>query len=148
MLSWSFVCPSRFCFLTFPFLLPHGPLVAFGTGDGSWSMSTKHKATIALRQVMSLAGLQPVEYALHFIRIGGTTHLSASGASPEVLRGEGRWAGGHGYRPYVRSHGRNAAWVSDEMTSECGMAKRPGQGTGWGEVAPSPDDERLGIQKR
>ena len=134
--------------LSFPFLPSHAPLVAFGTDGVSWSMWTKHKATLALRQVVSLAGLPPVEYALHSLRIGGATHLSAGGASPEVLRREGRWAGEHGYRPYVRSHGRDAAWVSDVMASECGMVKQPGQGTEWGEVAPSPDDERLGVQER
>ena len=115
--------------LSFSFLPQHAPLIAFGTGGVSWSMWTKHKATIALRQVVSLAGLQPVEYALHSLRTGGATHLSAGGASPEVLRREGRLAGEQGYRPYVRSHGRDAAWVSDVMASECGMAKRPGQGT-------------------
>ena len=133
--------------LSFPFLPPHAPLVAFGTDGVSWLMWTKHKATLALRQVVSLMGLQPVEYALHSLRIGGATHLSASGASPEVLRREGRWAGEHGYRP-VRSHGRDAAWVSDVMASECGVAKQPGQGTEWGKVAPSPDEERLGVQDR
>ena len=141
MITWRLL-------LSFPFLPSHAPLVAFGTDGVSWSMWTKHKATLALRQVVSLAGLPPVEYALHSLRIGGATHLSAGGASPEVLRREGRWAGEHGYRLYVRSHGRNAAWVSDVMASDCGMAKQPGQGMEWGEVAPSPDEQRLGVRER
>ena len=39
--------------LSFPFLPPHAPLVAFGTDGVSWSMWTKHKTTTALRHVVS-----------------------------------------------------------------------------------------------
>ena len=74
--------------------------------------------------------------------------MSAGGASSEVLRREGKRAGEHGCRPYVRSHGRDAAWVSDMMASDCDMAKQPGQGTEWDEVAPSPDEQRLGVRER
>ena len=79
------------CFL---FLPPSAPLVAFGCGSGRWSMWTQAQATRALRQVVSAAGVQPAEYALHSLRIGGATHLSAGGAGPEVLKREGRWASG------------------------------------------------------
>lgn len=42
----------------------------------------------ALREIVAEAGLQPEEYALHSVRVGGTTHLSA----PEALRGDDRGA--------------------------------------------------------
>ena len=48
----------------------------------------------ALRQVVSVTGVQAEEYALHSLRIGGATHPSAGGADSEVLKREGRWASG------------------------------------------------------
>ncbi|CAN0128875.1 unnamed protein product, partial [Pylaiella littoralis] len=107
----------------------HAPLVAFDVEGGRWSMWSKHQAVAALRQVVALAGLPPMEYALHSLRIGGATYLAAAGATPEVLRKEGRWAGEEGYRPYVRSHGGDAAWVSKALASEGGGAVQSGQGT-------------------
>ena len=53
-------------------------------------MWTQAHATRALRQVVSVAGVQPEEYALHSLRIGGATHLSAGGVAPDVLKREGR----------------------------------------------------------
>ena len=84
------------CYL---FLPPSAPLVTFGCGSGRWSMCTQAQATRALRQVVSVAGLQPKEYALHSLRIGGVTHLSAGGAALDVLKPEGRWASG-AYKGY------------------------------------------------
>ena len=77
------------CYL---FLPSSAPLVAFGTGNGRWSMWTKQQAMTSLRAVVALACVRADEYALHSLRIGGATHLSAVGASPEVLQREGRWA--------------------------------------------------------
>ena len=77
------------CYL---FLPSSVPLVAFGVGNGRWPMWTQHQATTALRKVVALAGVRVEEYALHSLRIGGATHLSAGGATPEVLQREGRWA--------------------------------------------------------
>lgn len=79
------------CYL---FLPPSAPLVAFGCGNSRWSIWTQAQATKALRQVVSVAGVKAEEYALHSLRIGGATHLSAGGADPEVLKREGRWASG------------------------------------------------------
>ena len=61
-------------------------------------MWTEHQSESTLRQVVSLVGLQPSEYALQSLRVGGANHLAAGGA-PEDLRREGRWAGMTGYRP-------------------------------------------------
>ena len=64
-------------------------------------MWTKHRAESVLRQVVSLAGLQPPEYVLHSLRIGGANHLAAGRASPEEFRREERWAGMTGGRVFV-----------------------------------------------
>ena len=76
------------CYL---FLPSSPPLVAFGVGNGRWSMWTQHQATAALRKVAALAGVRAEEYALHSLRIGGATHLSAGVATPSALQREGRW---------------------------------------------------------
>ena len=74
------------------FLPSSAPLVAYGGGGGRWFMWTKQQAMVALREVVALAGVRADEYALHSLRIGGATHLSAGGASPETSQREGRWA--------------------------------------------------------
>ena len=83
------------------FLPPSAPLATFGCGSDRWSMWAQAQATRALREVVSVAGVQPEEYALHFLRIGRATHLSAGGAAPEVLKREGRWHRGHIRGTYV-----------------------------------------------
>lgn len=100
----------------YPSLSSYAPLVGVGVRGGKWDLSRKHRAESALRQVVTLAGLQLSEYALHSLRIGGATHLAAGGASPEVLlRRERRWAGENGFRPCVRSHGGNAGRFVNDM---------------------------------
>ena len=85
-----------------------------------------------------MAGLEPSEYALLSLLIGGATHLAGGEALPEDLRREGRWEGMAGYRPYVRSHRRDAERVSSVL-AECvhEALQQPGQGTKWGTVAPT-----------
>ena len=99
-------------------------------------MWTQQQATTALRAVVALAGVRAEEYALHSLRIGGATHLSAGGATPEVLQREGRWAS-DAYKAYVRSHGKDASWVANVLAQE-GLSNgiQPGQGTEWGRVNP------------
>ena len=77
------------CYLFLPLC---APLVAFGIGHGRWSLWAQQQATAALRSVVALAGGRAEDCALHFLRIGGATHLSAGGTAPEVLQREGRWA--------------------------------------------------------
>ena len=124
------------CYLFLPSL---APLVAFGVGNGRWSMWTQHQATAALRKVVALAGVRAEEYALHSLRIGGATHVSAGGAAPAVLQREGRLASA-AYKPYVRSHGKDASWVASVMAQEgISGGVQPGQGTKWGRVNPPLD---------
>ena len=99
-------------------------------------MWTKQQATVALREVVALAGVRADEYALHSLRIGGATHLSAGGASPETLQREGRWAS-DAYKAYVLSHGKDASRVANLMAQGWrGNGIQPGQGTNRGQVNP------------
>ena len=83
--------------------------------------------------MVALAGGRAENYALHSLRIGGATHLSAGGASSEVLQREGRWAS-DAYKAYVRSHGKDAGWVASVMARDgLGIGIQPGQGYRVGE---------------
>ena len=88
--------------------------------------------------MVALAGVRADEYALHSRRIVGVTHLSAGGASPKTLQGEGRWAY-DAHKAYVRSHGTDDSRVANLMAQEgMGNVIQPGQGTDWGQVNPIP----------
>ena len=102
------------CFL---FLPSSVPLVAYSSGGGRWSMWTKQQTTVALREVVALAGVRADKYTLHSLSIGGATHLSAGGGSPETLQREGRWAS-DANKAYVRSHGKDASWVANVTAQE------------------------------
>ena len=81
---------------------------------------------------------------MHSLRIGGATHLSAGGASPEVFKRGGQW-GSDAYKAYVRSHEKDASWVANVMAQEgLSIGVQPGLGTEWGRV--SPPKERDGRQ--
>ena len=90
------------------------------------------------REVVALVGVRGDEYALHSLRIGSATHMSAGGASPETSQREGRWAS-DAYNAYVRSHGKGASRLANLMAQEgMGNGIQPGQGTEWGQVNPIP----------
>ena len=60
-------------------------------------MWTQQQATPSLQSVVALVGGRVEDYALHFLRTGDATHLSAGGANSEVLTQrsygyKGRWA--------------------------------------------------------
>ena len=97
-------------------------------------MWARARATRAPRQVVSVAEVQPEEYALHSLRIGGSTHLSAGNATPEMLKSEGIWASG-AYKGYVHNYGRDAPCVSGVKVERSeNFKKGQGKGTRWGEV--------------
>ena len=100
-------------------------------------MWTRAQAVKALRQVVSVAGVQAEEYALHSLRIGGATHLSAGGADPEVLKRGGRWASG-AYKAYtsIRSHGRRRAVGIRSDGKKRARVARSRQGTMWENCCP------------
>lgn len=122
------------CYLLLP---PPAPLVAFGCGNGRWSVRARAQAVKALRHVVPVTGvLQAEEYALHSLRIRGATHLSVGRADPGVLKSEGRGASG-AYEAFMRSHGRNVQWVSGAITERGMRWKRQAeQGTMRGNCSP------------
>ena len=112
----------------------HAPLVAFGVDRGRWTMWTKRHAESALRQVASLSELQPTEYALHSLRIGGATHLATGGALPEDLRrgtlGKSDWVTGRTFVVTVEMpSGALVSWRSAcvKWCSSQGKARSGGQ---------------------
>ena len=76
----------------------------------NWSVWTQARATGALGRVVALAGFPADEYALHSLRIGGATFLSAGGASVDVVQREGRRMA-DAYKGYVRSRAVEAKAV-------------------------------------
>lgn len=62
----------------------------------------------------ALAGLQAAEYAVHSLRVGGTTYLSAGGATADIVQREGAWKS-DAYKGYVRSQGVGAQVVSNML---------------------------------
>lgn len=115
------------------FLPSCAPLVAFGVGHGRWAMWTKHQATTALRQVVALAGLQPDEYALHSLRIGGRRTWRRGGRHRMSSAKKGDGQGESSYQSYIRDVGGHADWVSSVLQTT-GVELQPGQGTKWGHV--------------
>ena len=100
-------------------------------------MWTKQQTTVALREVVALAGMRVDVYALYSLRMGGATLLPAGGAS-QTLQREGRWAS-DAYKAYVRSRGKDASLVAKAMTQEgMGNGIQPGQGIDWGKLTPFP----------
>ena len=77
-------------------------------------MRAKQQATVALREVVAFTGVRADKYALHSLKIGGATHLSARGASQETLQREGRWVS-DAHKAYARSHGKDASRVANYM---------------------------------
>ena len=120
-------------------------VVAHGLGNGRWSMWSQQQAMTDLREVVALAGARAEEYALYSLRIGSATHLSTEGATPEVMQHDGRWAS-NAYMTFVRSHGKDASWVTNVMAKEeRGSGIQPGQDTEWGQVNPPSE---LDVQSR
>lgn len=88
--------------LYYPSLPSHSPLVAVGADGDRWMLLKRRQAESALRDVVSLAGLQPAHYALHSLRIGGATHLAAGGGVL-VSAAERRALGRNGWSPILHS---------------------------------------------
>ena len=116
-------------------LPPSAPLASYSTSGGGWDVWTQSQATTALRKVVAVAGMKPQEFALHSLRIGGATQLSASGVAENVLQREGRWRS-DAYKVYERNVGQEVRLVSDALATAEGSSSRrqPGHGTVWGFV--------------
>ena len=86
------------CFRTLP---SEAPLMAYFSSSGVPVIWTQSHATKALRQLVAAAGANPIDYALHSLRIGGATQLSAGRISSDLLQKEGRWKS-DAFKAYVR----------------------------------------------
>ena len=71
---------SSSCFRTLP---SEAPLMTYFSSSGVPVIWTQSPATKALRQLVAAAGANPIECALHSLRIGGATQLSAGGVSSD-----------------------------------------------------------------
>ena len=81
--------------------------------------------------MVALAGFPADEYALHSLRIGGATFLSAGGTSVDVVQREGRRMS-DAYKGYVRSRAVDAKAVSDMLVdADSQPVLQPGQRTVW-----------------
>ena len=89
-----------------------------------------------MRKVVAVAGMKPQEYALHSLRIGGATLLSASGVAENVFQREGRtrWTS-DACKVHERNFGQEVRLVSDALATAEGSSRRqPEHGTVWGFV--------------
>ena len=75
--------------------------MAYFSSSGVPVIWTQSHATKALRQLVAAAGANPIDYALHSLRIGGATQLSAGRISSDLLQKEGRWKS-DAFKAYVR----------------------------------------------
>ena len=81
--------------------------------------------------MVALAGLLAAKYALHSLRTGVATFLSAGGGSADVVQREGGCKS-DAYKGYVRSHVVDAYAVSDMLTNtDTKQDLQPGQRTVW-----------------
>lgn len=63
---------------------------------------------------MTLTGLPAVEYALHSLRVGSSTQLSAGSVTADVIQRERRLKL-DAHKGYVRSHGVDTQAVADML---------------------------------
>ncbi len=113
-------------------LAPDAPLASYLHDDGIRSVWTQAQATRALREIVATAGMPPNEFALHSLRIGGATQISASHIAKDVLQREGRWRS-DAYKVYVRNMGKRVGAVSDALAAvDAGGRKQPGHGSAFG----------------
>ena len=63
---------------------------------------TGERMRLWIQAAMHRLGLQPEQFGLHSLRIGGATALFAAGADPLIIRTMGRWSSDC-YRLYVRA---------------------------------------------
>ena len=75
----------------------HGPLFQYASG----SHLTKDTLTSETRQLLSLSGFNPSEYAGHSYRIGAATTAASVGLPPWLIKTLGRWSSDC-YEKYIR----------------------------------------------
>lgn len=99
----------------YPELGDNAPLMQCGGLHQQWHVVTRLEAKTALRLLVSAAGRDPKQYALHSGRIGGATQLACRGASEIQIQRAGRWKSS-AFMVYVRAGGEGARFVSHALT--------------------------------
>ena len=86
----------------------------------------------ALREIVVQSGRNPDEFALHSLRIGGASVLTAGGDVPErMIQHEGRWESDT-YNVYTRNNVEDAGQVSRNLGVAAKGRRQPVQGPTWG----------------
>ena len=117
----------------FPSLPGHAPLSSYRC-DKSVRVVRYSPALRAIKQLVAKSGRNPDEFALHSLRIGGTTTLAARGElSERVIQREGRWMC-EVYKAYTRNNIDDSRRVSRKLVvASEGKERQPGEGTVWGQ---------------
>ena len=115
-----------------PTLPDHAPLSSYR--DGRYvKVFGRKKGTKCLREIVEKSGRDPKHFALHSLRIGGTSAMAAGGEiSDRVVQWAGRWKSGayKGYAVDNREGSRNVSRILGDRSK--GVQRRPGEGTVWG----------------
>ena len=92
-----------------------------------------NEALRALREVVGKSGRDPKDFALHSLRIGGTSTMVAGGKiSDRVAQREGRWRS-DAYKTYTANNIEDSRQVSRILGDrKRGVSRQPGEGTVWG----------------
>ena len=99
----------------YPTLDGAAPLMQTYSVAGSRVINCR-EATHALRVIVGDVGRDPLQYALHSGKIGGTTQLAAQGATNVQIQRAGRWKSLALMVLYVRAGGEGAEFVSQALT--------------------------------
>ena len=91
----------------------NGPLFQYSTG----SPLTKLSLTSETRQLLSLSGFNPSDYAGHSYRIGAATTAASVGLPPWLIKTMGRWSS-ECYEKYIRCPHSLLFEVSDKLVGD------------------------------
>ena len=112
-----------------PNLPSAAPLASYRHSENV-AVRTYEQALRALREVVAVSGQDPAEVALHSLRIGGVSRLTAwGGMSERVTQREERWKS-DACKVYTRGNMEDSGLVSCKLARQDSFPqKEPGQGT-------------------
>ena len=94
----------------YPLLPAEAPLAVRSTPLG-WKAFTRTEAVAALRFMVGSISRDPMQFALHFGRIGGGTQLASQGISELQIQRARRWKS-RAFMAYVEEAGEGVSSVS------------------------------------
>lgn len=107
------------------------PLMTYVREDDVPLWWTQGQATKAPRALVAKPGIDPQEYTLQSLQIGGGTQFSAGGASLDIAQKEGRWTWDT-YKLYVRKNSDSTQRASGAVeNAPVRGEKQPGEGVVW-----------------